>query len=744
MNEYRGLKVFSCSESLLQITKRLSGIKFNSELYTFDKMGRIIPEFGYPDQHKTYFYNIVCSFDIETSNVVIAGKRVGVMYIWQFLIDDMIVYGRDWESFEGFCRLLCNVLDLAQNVNLHVFVHNLSFEFSYLRSHLYFNLDADSKNVFMRHGKDVLNAKAECGIIFRDSYAMSNKGLEATVEELYLPGVSKLKYDYNVVRTKDTVLSEEELEYCLNDVYLVKRYIDFLLKEYKYVRRIPWTMTGMARRRLREYLAYRMDHEYMDFMKQCRIRDESEFDILNQAMHGGMTFSKTHDDGSDNDNSFYRIFENVFSRDASSFYGSQVVLRKFPWGPPVVREDISYDELWDTAMNDGIVNEDKFIVVSVVLEGVTAKYDHLMPLQYNHIMTRSNPNGVKFNDELSDYKVVDKDCEVVFNRIKQANVLSICCTFYDLLIYDFFYHIDNIKVVRAYVYETKFLPRNLVRYMLELYHLKESAEKESERNIHKTTFNSLCFGAHAMSPCRDEYAVSEQTGKWYRVKKDVKKCIEDYNKTSDMASFIIAVAITAFSRYELFTIMSCMDIESIIYIDTDGIKTIKDYSELFESYNKTIEDRCKYVALKIHHLDIESFKSVKKGCYIGQFLDEGLIMRFCSLSTKKYIMERDGKIIQHISGLPKKAQSFYDFDNFVCGEYIERRGISVPKSFMFPDESLRKESVYISSPVYGVVEDCQGHKTFCKEETSVYISDAPFCLEPFVSDMIEVGLMRRD
>ena len=80
-------------------------------------------------QRKKY-YDLVCAFDIETTNI--DKYKQSIMYIWQFQIDDKVtVIGRYWSEFVDFYNKLN---DIFTEANLVVLVHNLSFEFQWLKS----------------------------------------------------------------------------------------------------------------------------------------------------------------------------------------------------------------------------------------------------------------------------------------------------------------------------------------------------------------------------------------------------------------------------------------------------------------------------------------------------------------------------------------------------------------------------------------------------------------------------------
>ena len=85
------------------------------------------------------YVNIPAAFDIETSSFYINGEKQSTMYIWMFGIDNMVTYGRTWTEFETFIHVLEKVMGLNFDTRLVVYVHNLAYEFQFMRKHLEWN-----------------------------------------------------------------------------------------------------------------------------------------------------------------------------------------------------------------------------------------------------------------------------------------------------------------------------------------------------------------------------------------------------------------------------------------------------------------------------------------------------------------------------------------------------------------------------------------------------------------------------
>ena len=76
------------------------------------------------------YADVVCAFDIETTRIIEIEQAV--IYIWQFQIGlDYTVIGRTWEEYQVFLSGINE--HLPPKMKLIIFVHNLSYEFQFLR-----------------------------------------------------------------------------------------------------------------------------------------------------------------------------------------------------------------------------------------------------------------------------------------------------------------------------------------------------------------------------------------------------------------------------------------------------------------------------------------------------------------------------------------------------------------------------------------------------------------------------------
>ena len=156
------------------------------------KIKAYIAGLDYPvikDTKKVEYINLPCGFDIETTSHKIGETKTAFMYIWAIGIghNSPVFYGRTWDEFLEVCETLSTQLDLFEDRRLVIYVHNLGYEFQFMRK--YFNW----LNVFSIAERKPLRALCDLGIEFRCSYMLSGYSLENTAKSLVNKTVKKLE-----------------------------------------------------------------------------------------------------------------------------------------------------------------------------------------------------------------------------------------------------------------------------------------------------------------------------------------------------------------------------------------------------------------------------------------------------------------------------------------------------------------------------------------------------------------------
>lgn len=141
----------------------------------------MIPDQTEEQKKRKGYKNCMCAFDIETTRITEIEQSI--MYIWQFSIlflDDLhidTIIGRTWTEFE------LHMSQLQQDDNeayYMIFVHNLAYEFQFLRGIYTFSPD----EVFAIKSRKILKCEMDSRFEFRCSYLQTNMGLESFTKKM--------------------------------------------------------------------------------------------------------------------------------------------------------------------------------------------------------------------------------------------------------------------------------------------------------------------------------------------------------------------------------------------------------------------------------------------------------------------------------------------------------------------------------------------------------------------------------
>ena len=119
------------------------------------------------------YLNVPICFDIEVSSFYQGLSKRAVMYAWVLCIDGFTIFGRDWPSALIAFRRLSETVSAMNDKNCEcraiVYVHNLSYEFQWLRNLL------SIKSVFALSERDPIKAELnDLNLEFRCSSACCN------------------------------------------------------------------------------------------------------------------------------------------------------------------------------------------------------------------------------------------------------------------------------------------------------------------------------------------------------------------------------------------------------------------------------------------------------------------------------------------------------------------------------------------------------------------------------------------
>ena len=661
---------------------------------------------------KHSYYNIPCSFDIETSSFFRTfgnreSQKCACMYEWTFGIGGAVIIGRTWQQFKTMIDTVVNYLGLSPYTRLLCTVHNLSYEFQFLRKRFKW------ERVFSNSERKPIYALSSVGIEFRCSYLLSGYSLAKLGENLTKFKVEKLVgfLDYDKIRHSKTPLTENELAYCANDVRVVMAYMQEQIDECGDISKIPLTKTGFVRRYCKESCFYergvsrkksRKRQRYREIIKGLRLTVD-EYRQLERAFQGGFTHA----------NPFYtnKIVENVTSFDFTSAYPFVMVAERFPMS--------SSEKVTITSMDEFKKNLKLYCCLfDVEFIGLESK------VFYDSYISRSRCFGC-------DNAVVNN------GRVVRADRLCTTLTDVDYSIIEQCYSWKEIHIRDFRRYKRGYLPTDFVKSILTLYanktKLKNVSGKEVEYLRSKEMVNS-CYGMIVTSVLRD--MIIYENDEWGKSDTDVEKAIKDYN--NDPSRFLFypwGVWVTAYCRRNLWT--GIFEFGSdYVYSDTDSIKVrnAENHVEYINAYNVAVhgmlERACKYHGIDLEMTQPSTVKGVKKPLGVWDF--DGHYSRFKTLGAKRYMVEYSddprnddrGKINITVSGLNKK----------ICVPYLKTTyGSKIFESFtndlyIPPSATGKNTHTYIDEERRGTVTDYLGNVGEFDELSAVHLMESDYSL----------------
>lgn len=694
-----------------------------NEYYTFNQLKEYIELFNVNkyklvSRKKVKYYNIACAFDIETTslykyknkiydvNTIIELKeenkvkddeleKQAYMYIFMLSIDNNIIIGRTWAEFLTIIAAIENKFNLTSSKRLIIYVHNLSYEFQFMRKLF------DWQKVFASDKRQVIYAETET-ITFKCSYFLSNTSLEQIGKNLtkYKAAKQVGKLDYNKLRNSITPLTNDEILYCIYDVIVLTNYIKEKIEEEKSICKIPLTATGYVRRYCKQYCNSGFNRFQMyKIFNQMKL-DERLYAHLKRAFMGGYT----HANAINTD----VVIDDVYSNDETSAYPSVLLLRQYPISKPYPYKPKSVKD-FHAKLN---------------------KYAAIFDITFYNIRLKDDET----NSIISQSKCFECVNPIVDNgRIVSADKISITLTDVDYKSINSFYNWDKIGVGYMRIYHKGYLPKCLLECILHFYEsktkLKDVTGKEREYMNLKSMLNSV-FGMMVTDIIRND--IIYDANEWQIQIKDVNEQLEHYNNNkSRFLSYEWGVWCTAYARENVFRAIKKTK-SDFIYADTDSVK-FKNYSKYqayFNAYNKEIDVKtnaiCKHYDLDIKKFRPKTIKGIEKP--IGYWDFDGHYKNFKTLGAKRYLYQKDDDTFSlTVSGLNKKIALPYMIDN------AKKLNMNIFDTFtddlyIKPHYSGKLLHTYIDDIKECVLTDYLGNSCKMREYSSIHLEPTPYCL----------------
>lgn len=597
---------------------------------------------------KVVYKDVICTFDIETTRFT--DVEQSAMYVWMLhLHHHTTIVGRTWAELS---KLFAQFAEELNGETLCIFVHNLSYEFQFLRAIHEF----EQSEVFAVERRKVLKCTMQDNKFeFRCSYLHSNMSLAEYTRKMGVKHV-KLdgeKFDYNIERYPWTVLTEYEIEYCLNDVIGLAEAIETEMgADGDNLYTFPLTSTGYVRRD-----AKRAMRKAPPTFVKSQLPDIKVYELCAEAFRGGDTHANRYYSG--------RILKNVKSADRSSSYPEVVCNCDFPVSKFFHAGQMDFDRLM-----------------------------YLITVRKKAVLMRVSMTNVRLTDDTWGAPYLSRDkCRRIERgaydngRILSADYLETTITDIDLrIIVDQYSFEDLCAFDVAYARYGK-LPESLIQETISYYRAKTELKNVAGQEIYymksKNKLNSI-YGMMAQKPVKQNVIFSN--GEWSNANDPVEELLDISNGKAFLC-YQWGVWVTAHARAALQEGIKLAG-ENFVYCDTDSVKYLGEID--WTAYN---DGRIK--ASKKSGAYATDPKGITH--YMGVYEQEDDYHEFKTLGAKKYAFnfEPGGKTFVTIAGVTKRKG----------GAELDRFGglKAFAPGFVFV-EAGGTESIYNDNPEIDVVE----------------------------------------
>lgn len=602
---------------------------------------------------KRVYKDLFCAFDIETTNDT--DLEQAYMYIWQFQIEDQTIIGRTWMEFKEFLRN-CR-MQLKQDEYLMIYVHNLSFEFSFLKG--IYNFKSDE--VFSIESRKVLRCTMWEHFEIRCSYLLTNMNLDNFTKKMGVTHkLSGEEFNYNKIRYPWTDLTDKELQYCITDVKALvealKVYFDI---EHDNFYTIPFTSTGFVRRDVKRAMRHYNRQDLFNMQPDYEV-----FKILREAFRGGNTHANRYYSG--------RIMENITSYDRVSSYPDVQINELFPMSPWIREENVTADRACRI-----IFKHKRAALMRVGFSNIRLKNPlwgcpYIPKHKCRNLGRHYNDNGRILWADWLEISICDPDLKIIMEEYDYDSI-----TFYD------FYHCRYGRLPKP-------LREEIQKFYRDKTELKGVQGQELFYMLQKAKLNSI-YGMSCQMPVKQ--TIDFIDGYWIEQELPEEELLSKNNAKAFLV-YSWGVWTTAHARMELEKALNIVGPERFVYCDTDSVKFIDDGKVSFNAYNESRKRD------SIKNGGVAADPAGHKH-YLGVYENEGTYKRFITMGAKKYAYEdADGDLHITVAGVSKYKGA---------AELARRGGLEAFKEGFVWYDAGGLESVYNDDPEVKEI-NIDGHK----------------------------------
>jgi hypothetical protein len=504
-------------------------------------------------KNRTYI-NDFFTMDIETTSIRRKTDALAFTYSIAVYITGKCLLFREWKDYNEFIYKLNGRLKLNKYYRLVCYVHNLPYEFQFMRDFMHID------DVFATQPRKVVKGFSN-GIEYRCSYKLTNMGLaKFTTSIPNLPHVklSGDDFDYSVFRTPKTTLLPEELDYIFNDVAGLYEALDYTIKHDNYnLATIPNTSTGFVRDEMR----YQMGQNPVNrrqFLKMSL--NQLSYGLCRTARRGGNTHcTPIYSDAT---------LPNLTSMDMSSAYPAVMIEKMFPMSPFVFVAERRVPDF------------EEFIGTFACILDLTFYDLEVKTMDTIPYIPKAHCTGFpKFKKHEREFEKTQKWKDIEFlsdnGRVLKAKELSMVITDIDYQIIKETYKFRDVKCRICMIADYGYLPDELRKTILRQYEDKTKLKDQDPYMYmkQKNKFNAN-FGCMLTDICQDNVVYHEGSTTPFSYEKEAsfqEQLDRYYSSRNSFLSYQHGLWVTAWCRLRLQKAINKLGTD-MVYCDTDSVK----------------------------------------------------------------------------------------------------------------------------------------------------------------------------
>ena len=587
--------------------------------------------------------NEVVPFDYNNPKPYKECEKHSLVYFWSFTINDNVYIGRELYDFVYLIHDLHRCCPFYKTI----YIHNLSYDFNFLLNIFKFD------SVFARKSRHPLVADIDrYKIEFRCSYLLTNLSLENWGDAYNLNIKKKVgSLDYSKIRTPNTPMTDEEIEYGVYDVLTMVAGLKYYKEQYGHIYNIPLTHTGKMRRECEQIMS--KETFYNKRITDLIPKSLAEYKEQCDAFIGGTVLC----------NWIYkdRLIKDLEAWDIASSYPFVLITQLFPMSK-------FYNALDD--YEKYMYNPNYLYLIKFKATGVESNFNC-------HFLSKSKANST-IKAETDNGRIIRAD-EIIYTLTSIDYEMFLKC-----------YTTKSIEVMSFKWCKAGYLNDNFRKFILKLYADKTTLKGvEGMHNIYmnKKEYINSAYGDFVTKIFADDiifdmekslvdetpWEKSELTEDKYQKKLSTvqKKQYKNYK------AFIHGVFVTAHARKRLWDAITYQDMDDhMVYTDTDSIKAHHYKGDFFEKENKRVLELNAKIAKDLG-VSIDLFEPKDKFGNkhpIGVWEHEDTYEEFKSLGCKQYIYKSEGKIKLTCAGVSKLAvKCFKSVDDFKIDRQLSEK-----------------------------------------------------------------------